>query len=570
MITRFGLGGRLGLGHENTTVKPAIVTGYAGKPRAVAVGPDHTLMVTVDGKLYSWGSNTCGQLGYSTDDKNQLSPRNVLLPKQELVLGVAASKIHSAAFTNTGSLYQWGTNVGQLGFASSNVQITPRKATMIPQLPISQIKATDSCTIVLTACWDVYLIRHGISGYFTLPLFLDSPALGKQRKKAPNVIKICAGNELIAFIMSNGNAYIYNPADSDETVKLVWDSKRKRQSAIECAIQSADAVLILTSSGQVYQGNRHKNQSYSFQLCPNLDNIIGIAANSDCSYLAIRSDSRPSKRQMILTNSFAGDIDPKLNSLRKDHDFVIILKNDCKIFAHQSILSLNSSWFSKLFRGNDTKIGTNIEYKTGELRVKDVEADDFLLALKILYSGNFENSSSYTNDTRALCNLFQLRKPIIDYNQNSMLHHNMKVTLCNGELLCNSTLFSRKSQYFEALFGQRSLWSPRLKSCDRIFSIQLPHIDAGLFRLVWLWVIEENSCKMIENINVTTEVGCYQVMIDVLKIADELLIFDLISFCSSFLVRFLKISNALELLTIGVKFNALELVNTVVEFSISY
>jgi alpha-tubulin suppressor-like RCC1 family protein len=132
----------------------------------VALGTDHTLVVTSKGYLYSWGGNRFAQLGYVIDDGSeaagtstantpasgnfstststeqslvQTTPRRILgTLKKEEIIGCAASRLSSACWTaEKGGLWTWGTNMGHLGYdkamTQGGVQIAPRKVTGISQ-----------------------------------------------------------------------------------------------------------------------------------------------------------------------------------------------------------------------------------------------------------------------------------------------------------------------------------------------------------------------------------------------------------------------------------------------------
>jgi inhibitor of Bruton tyrosine kinase len=133
----FGKGGRLGLGHEETAFVPTEVKadGFS-RVSAIAAGPDHTIAITEDGRVWTWGSNQYGQLGlhslkrdarflingagYATDSSEERSicnyPNEVTSGlKRVRVDGCAASKYHSVVFSDAGLVYSWGFNNGQLG-----------------------------------------------------------------------------------------------------------------------------------------------------------------------------------------------------------------------------------------------------------------------------------------------------------------------------------------------------------------------------------------------------------------------------------------------------------------------
>lgn len=95
----------------------------------VALGQDHSLAVTKSGEVLSWGLNRFSQLGYIVettsgkfDEPIQAVPKKILNPlRKEVVIGVAASKVASACWTEE-DVYTWGTNNGQLG------EFPPRRA----------------------------------------------------------------------------------------------------------------------------------------------------------------------------------------------------------------------------------------------------------------------------------------------------------------------------------------------------------------------------------------------------------------------------------------------------------
>jgi alpha-tubulin suppressor-like RCC1 family protein len=67
-VCGFGPGGRLGTGDEITRFSYVCVEsgGLAGKKIvAVALGQNHTIAVSSDGEVFTWGTNTYGQLGYN-------------------------------------------------------------------------------------------------------------------------------------------------------------------------------------------------------------------------------------------------------------------------------------------------------------------------------------------------------------------------------------------------------------------------------------------------------------------------------------------------------------------------
>ena len=113
----YGKGGRLGTGDEHHRPLPTRILGSLTKRivASIAAADNHSLCSTNDGKVFAWGSNGFGQLGYSTssgdESSSRLSPRRVEGElKQAFVIAVAAGARHSVALTQSGEVYCWGDN----------------------------------------------------------------------------------------------------------------------------------------------------------------------------------------------------------------------------------------------------------------------------------------------------------------------------------------------------------------------------------------------------------------------------------------------------------------------------
>ncbi|KAK9749733.1 hypothetical protein RND81_02G146500 [Saponaria officinalis] len=73
----------------------------------VACGGYHTLALTDDGKVRSWGHGGRGQLGHSSI-QNEKVPKIIEALAEERVISIACGGTSSAAVTATGNLYMWG------------------------------------------------------------------------------------------------------------------------------------------------------------------------------------------------------------------------------------------------------------------------------------------------------------------------------------------------------------------------------------------------------------------------------------------------------------------------------
>lgn len=146
-----GRSGRLGHGSEVGQPEPVLVDYFKLKRlsvKQIASGENHTIIVTRQGDVYTWGSDKLGQLGQGNalvsragaesdqhpkgekgsalSDACSLVPKRVDALRREFVLEVAAGDGHSLCHTRDGSLYAWGSNKsGQLGLRPTELGVLP-------------------------------------------------------------------------------------------------------------------------------------------------------------------------------------------------------------------------------------------------------------------------------------------------------------------------------------------------------------------------------------------------------------------------------------------------------------
>lgn len=101
-VCGLGSGGTLGLGSETMTLVPKVIEiGNFQKRACIAasVGSNHTLLLLENGTVWSFGLNTYHQLGHGPGLDEFISPTQIKSLKGHKIVGVSASKFHSAFWT---------------------------------------------------------------------------------------------------------------------------------------------------------------------------------------------------------------------------------------------------------------------------------------------------------------------------------------------------------------------------------------------------------------------------------------------------------------------------------------
>ena len=371
-VCGFGPGGRLGIGDETTRFQFVCVQGgglHGKKIVNVGLGQNHTIAVSSEGEVFSWGNNVFGQLGYSVpnsinrdEEPLQLLPRQIYGPlKRETVIGAAASRTHSIVHTQS-SLYTFGKNDGQLGLVDSDarsleIQVAPRKvAASLFSAQISMVSAIDRATICLLDNHDVWVFANyghtkmsfpteGFSNYFLKHSYSTT-----RYDNAPNhITKITSGGDTICAMARMGDVFTVTinqihkaetgsaTASTTNPVKIrgavsspqrVWSLKKGHMAVRDVDVGQDGSIIICTDSGSVWKrvkrakikdanaplgSAEYKPKDYKFSRIPGLTRITAVRSNTFGAYAAIRRDCDVLKTQVeVSSNRLWADLFPLL------------------------------------------------------------------------------------------------------------------------------------------------------------------------------------------------------------------------------------------------------------------
>ncbi|WFD31130.1 hypothetical protein MSPP1_002163 [Malassezia sp. CBS 17886] len=353
-VCGIGSGGRLGrMPQTQTTLAP--LRDFSECAAAVALGPDHTLLVTAAGAVYTCGTNRMAQLGYTVEEglgtvssslgtarasggapygtsigpqgaalDIQVTPRRVLgVLKREAVLGAAVSRLHSAVFT-TDALYTWGTNTGQLGYDrhAAPVQVQPRKVTAVGA-GIRHIAASDFATACLLESGDV-LVFHGDTHFrivFPLPRAAPDMSMFRPRhtQSRPTIATLTCAGTTFAALSGLGDLFTFSlghPTDthtrhgrpSPPRPQLVWSVRRKFSAVRDVAIGTDGTIVLCTASGHVFVRMRKgdaflskaaASRALKFQKVPFLQRIVRVELNECGGFAALQAPTSPAEIPLL-------------------------------------------------------------------------------------------------------------------------------------------------------------------------------------------------------------------------------------------------------------------------------
>ena len=141
--------GQLGHGEMDEDIhSPLLIKSLAGhKVKTVAAGDSHVMLITEGNTLYNWGCGLYGCLGDGTE-QSCTTPRVVEAMKHHKVVMAAGGAFHSLVVTGEGVLFTWGRDSdGQLclpPYAESKTVRLNRKTPTAVELP-KVVKSLSAC-----------------------------------------------------------------------------------------------------------------------------------------------------------------------------------------------------------------------------------------------------------------------------------------------------------------------------------------------------------------------------------------------------------------------------------------
>jgi len=164
-----GEDGQLGVGDTSDLQEPTFVECLRGVGvRQIACGSGHTVVLTTDGSVYTWGRGDDGRLGHG-DNGWKYVPRLAQALHGQVIIQVTCGSYHTAAVSNSGELYTWGGGMyGKLGHGNENGCSTPRKVEALTGSHISQIACGSRHTAAVTSTGKLYTWgdkENGVAGH---------------------------------------------------------------------------------------------------------------------------------------------------------------------------------------------------------------------------------------------------------------------------------------------------------------------------------------------------------------------------------------------------------------------
>jgi len=165
---------------------------------AISAGDYHSLALTMDGAIWSWGEGRDGALGHGNEQNQQL-PKKVEALSGRRVIAVSAGGGCSFALTTGGVVWSWGSGLlGTLGHGNTEKQLLPKRIDAFAGQRVIAVSA-DRHTFAITAdgsAWSWGPNNLGRLGHGDT-----------QSRSLPNKIEALAGQRVVSVVASGCHGF---------------------------------------------------------------------------------------------------------------------------------------------------------------------------------------------------------------------------------------------------------------------------------------------------------------------------------------------------------------------------
>ncbi|XP_044049751.1 probable E3 ubiquitin-protein ligase HERC4 [Siniperca chuatsi] len=192
--------GQLGLGERKPGANsPQHLRSLSAVPLVqIAAGGEQSFALSVSGGVFGWGRNDSGQLGLG-DTTDRHTPTPVLCLNMKKTVRISCGKDHTAILTKTGAVFTFGSGqYGQLGHNSFSDELRPRLVAELWGAKVTKVACGRHHTLVMTdskrvysfGCGEQGQLGHGEASHWSVPLPVQMP---QDTTNGPIIRNIYAG-----------------------------------------------------------------------------------------------------------------------------------------------------------------------------------------------------------------------------------------------------------------------------------------------------------------------------------------------------------------------------------------
>ena len=208
----------------------------------IVTGEDCAFVIKTDGTLWVFGNGIKGQLGIGTVEQKYAT--DIQMGYRQKVKLLVTSNLHTLAVTEENELYTWGNNdYGQLG-DEQGAKILSQPRQRLSDVPIRSAAVGSNHSLALSTDNRLYAFGRNNNGQLCDGTTTDAP---QPKLVMTDVVSIAAGGDYSAVIKTDGSLWVNQNAG--------WQMARIMDSNAKRALIADGRIYIITKNNELWIGN---------------------------------------------------------------------------------------------------------------------------------------------------------------------------------------------------------------------------------------------------------------------------------------------------------------------------
>ncbi|XP_015745546.1 probable E3 ubiquitin-protein ligase HERC6 [Python bivittatus] len=251
----------------------------------VACGHYHSIALTKDGRVFSWGQNVHGQLGLGKEFSSQANPCNISSLAGIPLAQVAAGGAHSFVLSHSGIVYGWGrNNAHQLGLSQKTAKeqvFKPYSIGALRNLEVTYVSCGDEHTAVLTKSGSVFTFGDDSAGQ--LGRNSSTPKTGPQKVDEIDgpVSHVSCGSYHTLCVSASGQLWSFGRGPLQHRESPGLDSRQEERKCIDLSALLERNVLLgaqvfagtYVNFVNIFQASACRNTAASLEVLPRISQL---------------------------------------------------------------------------------------------------------------------------------------------------------------------------------------------------------------------------------------------------------------------------------------------------------
>ncbi|KAJ3138510.1 Regulator of chromosome condensation [Physocladia obscura] len=233
------------------------------------------------GEVFIVGAGDCGQLGLGADVSSAMKLKKLTYFEDKKIVSVAAGGLHNVVLSEDGKLFSWGCN-DQMALGRPGEETEPAPVSGLDDIKIVQIACGDSISAALSEdgnvyAWGTFRNKNGIFG------FRPDIAVQATPLRIPELSKVksihAGADHLVAFTIDR-RIYTWGCGESGQLGRFIMARKEKERSLIPTQLEFKPHKRQIATPSLLSRFPKKSDTGITYQ-----SQFVGVSCTGNGTYL---------------------------------------------------------------------------------------------------------------------------------------------------------------------------------------------------------------------------------------------------------------------------------------------